>query len=291
MNEPEVLDLELLIQEHVPELIPSVNSQDRVVHYSWALSLGGLYGAMSWLAFGWPVGILVGLLGSSLGELTARAVSQRRTKRFRRALGRAPWSLYGEVADRFRRKIEAQRLSALGPDSTWQRARQPLVEAAAEAQRAVAYWRERSRQEEDEVVLAQLNTAERLAEKFTEALEELDRRSQVLQRFFHDCEAKLAVLERGRRDVEESRRLAELSERAEEVVDDTSRVLGSVARDFLSEAVRVGRALGAMERLRIKDSAGDLPLDRIESVADRILESAAREHRALDDLADQLTRR
>jgi hypothetical protein len=290
VNEPEVLDLELLIQEHVPELIPSVDSQDRSVHYSWALSLGGLYGAMSWLTFGWPVGIVVGLLCSSLGELTARAVGQRRMRQFRRSLTRTPWVLYGEVADRFRRKIEMQRRRALGPDSTWQRARQPLLEASAEAQRAVAYWRERSKQEDGEVVRTQLHTAQRLAEKFSEALGELDRRSEVLQRFFHDCEAKLAVLERGRRDVEESRRLADLSERAEEVVEDASRVLGSVARDVLSEAVRVGRALGAMERLGIKDSAGDLPLDRIESVADRILESAAQEHRALDELADQLTR-
>jgi hypothetical protein len=39
-----------------------------------------------------------------------------------------------------------------------------------------------------------------------------------------------------------------------------------------------------MTRLQIKDSAGELPLDQIEAVADRIIESAAEEHEAITKL-------
>jgi hypothetical protein len=47
---------------------------------------------------------------------------------------------------------------------------------------------------------------------------------------------------------------------------------------------KVGQVIGAMTRLQIKDSAGELPLDQIEAVADRIIESAAEEHEAITKL-------
>jgi len=177
----------------------------------------------------------------------------------------------------------------MGPGSEWYEARQPLQNAYDQASRSEAYWRERVKQDpSNEVTGAQLATAERLAAKFRGALGELDKRSDVLVRFFNDCEAKLAVLEFSKRDFEESRSLSELSDKADEIVYDAGATLAAIGRQFVSEAARVGEALGALERLQIKESAGDLPLDRIEAVADRIIESSEQERVALEGLVSRL---
>lgn len=111
----------------------------------------------------------------------------------------------------------------------------------------------------------------------------------MLLSFFNDCGAKLAVLESSRRDYEESKRLAALSDRADELVADAQTTLSLIGRQFVTEAVRVGEALGALERAQLRDSAGDPPLAHIETVADRIIESSTREQEVLADLAAKLS--
>ena len=230
---------------------------------------------------------IIGIVG---GEIAARLLHRKSRRAFMRMLDDAPWEMHQAIADHFRRDIEAHRERTLGVGSEWHRARDPLKKAFDEANRSVAYWKERLGQDEsNETVRAQLGTAERLSAKFGEALANLDRRSDVLLSFFNDCEAKLSVLESSKRDVEESKRLAALSNRADELVAEAETTLSLIGRQFVSEAVRVGEALGALERAQLKDSAGDLPLTQIETVADRIIESSAREHQVLTDLAARLS--
>ena len=46
----------------------------------------------------------------------------------------------------------------------------------------------------------------------------------------------------------------------------------------------MGEALGSFERIQLKSLAGEIELDQIEAVADRIIESSLEEHAALRDL-------
>jgi hypothetical protein len=46
----------------------------------------------------------------------------------------------------------------------------------------------------------------------------------------------------------------------------------------------VGHALGGLEVIGLLNLAGELPVDQVESIADRILESSDRERTALERL-------
>jgi hypothetical protein len=201
-----------------------------------------------------------------------------------------PDILYGQIADKFKNEITEYRTRMLGPQSEWHRARDPLKEAHDEANRSIAYWGERLRQGGDsEVVQKNLETAENLSLKFGRALEELDRRSDALLTFLNECYAKLAVLEGSRTDYAESQRLAALSEQAHVVVEDAESMLDRIGQEFLHEATRLGGALGALRALHLKEIAGDVPLDRIEHVADRILEVYHEDSDTLKMLAESIT--
>lgn len=207
----------------------------------------------------------------------------------RRVLYR-PDILYGQVADKFKNEITEYRTRMLGPQSDWHKAWDPLKQAQDEANRSIAYWGERLRQGGDsEVVEKNIEIAEDLSLKFTRALEELDRRSDALLTFLNECYAKLAVLEGSRTDYAESQRLAALSEQAAVVVEDAESVLDRIGQQFLEEATRLGGALGALRALHLKEIAGEVPLDQIEHVADRILEVYHEDSDALKNLVESIT--
>ena len=212
-----------------------------------------------------------------------------RVRRYHKELRETPGVLFEQIAQKFTREIRLHRDRVLGPNSDWERARAPLVGAKDEANRSAAYWR--GRQEEDhtnETARSQLRSAESLEAKFAEALGELDHRSEALLQFFNECEAKLPVLRRFKRDHEESLALAKLQERADETVVDAQSALGLIGQQFVSEALRMGQALGALERYELKESAGTVPLDRIERVADQILSSSHKERETLAALMEKM---
>lgn len=68
------------------------------------------------------------------------------------------------------------------------------------------------------------------------------------------------------------------------IVTDARRTLGAIGSTFLSEAIRVGNALGGIERVGLLNMADGISVDRIETLADRILESSQREQEMLDRL-------
>ena len=98
----------------------------------------------------------------------------------------------------------------------------------------------------------------------------------------------MRTLDRCNRDLEESRRLEELSGRADIVIARAEGVMESLARAFVAEARAMGDALGIVATVGIKSLAGEAPVENIEYLADRIIESSDRERTAIEDLDRQL---
>lgn len=112
-----------------------------------------------------------------------------------------------------RSQIEWHRARTLGRESEWAAVRASLIEAVDGAWGSTAYWRARLGQDPDnQVFTGQLKTATELHAKLRSALDKLDRRADVLLKFYHDCEARIAVMDRYNRDIEEIRRLDRLLE-------------------------------------------------------------------------------
>ncbi|UCC25816.1 MAG: hypothetical protein JSU98_01720 [Gemmatimonadales bacterium] len=284
----EPTDLGVLIERYAPDLRPNP-AVDRVSMYFSVGILTLFVGLAAYGPLGWIGAFVVSLVMVVLSVGLVEGYRYRRLMEFREIVRNRPWQLYGGIAESFRRDLEVQRARLMGPRSELGRARAPLEEALEEARRSEAYWTERCRQDPSSLLAKQqVETAERLSKKFDAALGELLERSRILLDFFNSCEAKLVALEHGRRDVEETRRLADLSDRADEVTSGADLALEGIAREVLSQAVRVGEALGAMERLRIQEAAGELPVDQMESVADQIIESADSERRLLSRLVAAL---
>ena len=284
----EVHDIDVLISSYAPELKPHVDRELRRVAW-WGLGGVFLLIAVALILGGSvaPVDAILMAMAAVVIGGTANEAFSRFERRFaeheyRRLLRTRPDILYGRVADKFKGEIERYRVQMLGPGSDWHRARAPLEEAEHEAARSTAYWAERLRQDPDnDLARSNLATAENLRLKFTRALEELDERSDALLTFLNECYAKVTLLESGRSDMEESRRLAALSEHAGEIVSDAESVLRRIGSQFIQEAVRLGSALGALRALQLKDTASDVPLNEIEHVADRILEVYAEDTEAV----------
>lgn len=230
----------------------------------------------------------------------ARPAQQRRSEirksaqRGIAAYGRGePWAVlrvHEFAVTEFRERIQAHRERTLGRGSEWGRARSELAQAADEAQRSAAYWRERLRGEPgSELARTQGRVADRLEAKLGEALGKLDARTAALRRFYSDCDARLAVMDRCNRDLEESRRLEELSGRADVVIAQAEGMIQTIAQQFVAEARNIAEALGGVATVGIKSLAGEAPVDNIEYLADHIIESSDRERSAIEDLERQLS--
>lgn len=281
-----VPDARSLFEQYLPD-IKATPAIDRVSAYFALSMLSVLGGLAGYNLFGWLAGVVATMAVLILGVGAFEGYRRRVITGFDEVLRDRPWELYGEVAERFRRDLSAQRGRLLGPGSEWGRARAPLEAAFQEARQAERYWEERAKSASPQPAARDHHrTAQQLAAKFRAALDELDARSQILLDFFSTCEAKLAALEFSKRDVDESRRLARLSSRADVVTVDAEEAIGRVGRDVLRHALEVGAALGAVERLRIQYTAGDLPVEEVESVADEILASADSERAALSRLLE-----
>lgn len=283
-----VPDVQLLVDRYLPEVRPTP-AVDRPSAYFGATMLGfilalGLSGMVGWVA-ATVIGVVIALVGGLYFEMYRK----RSLAEFDRIIRDRPWELYGRIADRFRDELASHRARLMGPASEWGRARAPLEEALHESRRSEAYWEERMAQDPDQpMVRDHRDTARALSEKFHAALSEVDRQHGILLDFFNACEAKLVALESSKRDVEESRRLARLSDRAEDVTLDAQFAMAAMGREVLVRALQLGEALGAADRLRIQHAAGDVDVDQIEVIADRILESAESERRELARLVSSV---
>ena len=288
------------MRQYAPHLVPQLGETRLTIHIVTTLSsltialgvLSALGGLSSLSLAGSSVLAVVGgfvVAGGVVGELATRRRHKTELAQYYRELSASPWRLYEAVAARFAEEVERQRARTLGPDSDWGRARRPLEAAAQESARSVAYWEQRCAMDPaNEVALDQRATALRLRDKFQEALKELDGRAQVLVAFFNECEARLAVLQSAKRDYEEVRKLGALSERADDIVTDARKTLNAIGSSFLTEAIRVGNALGGLERVGLLSLADNVPVDRIETLADRILESSLHEREMLDRLTKEV---
>jgi hypothetical protein len=283
---------EELVQRFAPHLAPrfgEVRIATHVLAFAGSFTLA-ILPLSAFRVIGPTVTIVVSaslISGAVVAELVARRSYRTTLARFYRELNTSPGKLYAAVAAQFEREIERQRARTLGPESEWDQARKPLEAAAQEAARSVAYWERRYVMDQaNEVVLRQRETALRLDRKFQRALTHLHARAHILARFFNECEARLAVLQSATRDYDEARKLDALAERADEVVADAQRTLTDIGSTFVTEAIRVGNALGRLERAGWLGMANAVSVDKIETLADRILDSSLHER----DTLEQLTR-
>ncbi len=254
---------------------------------------GGAGGALGTLAAAVVIGLVV---ASSRQAPTRRKRSAIRKEAedgivaYRRG---EPWAVlrvHEFAVTEFRERIQAHRERTMGRGSEWGRARSELTRAADEAQRSAAYWRERLRGEpESELARTQGRIADRLEAKLGEAVGKLDARAAALRKFYNDCDARLAVMDRCNRDIEESRRLEELSGKADVVIAEAEGTIQALALQFVAEARNIADALGGVATVGIKSLAGEAPVDNIEYLADHIIESSDRERSAIEDLERQLS--
>lgn len=286
MEDPSTEELRALVEQHAPELLHAVVTESD----QWAImlgagSLGALVGAVIGVGIApdavLPLGGLLAIVTPLLVFLGVHVKKKPLPSRVK---------VYSALGAAFRREIERRRAELLGPRSEVGKARQALVDALQEASHSRAYWMERASHEDStELVERELPVATALVSKFEAALARLDRRQSVLRDFLNDCEARIAPLENVGRDYEEVQRLRSLAGRADEVVVEADESVGRIAAGFLVEAQRVAEALGAAEMEQLKDVAAEVPLDRIEEVADQILEHSTREDRELQALVHRLS--
>ena len=248
-----------------------------------------------WVVFGGITGSgTAGFLGAGLTLVLLRFIPpqlrvSRRLKAFRSGEPDVVLDVYRFAVDEFRGQIERHRARTLGRRSEWGAARAELARAVDEADRSMAYWRARLGQDPDNQTFAgQWRTATKLQGKLRSALGKLDGRADVLRRFYNDCEARIAVMDRCNRDIEETRRLDRLSGTADMVIVGAETALAGIGASFVREAHKMGRVLGSFERLQLKSLAGEAPLDDIEFLADRINESSEKEFATVERLSRKM---
>ncbi len=251
------------------------------------LKVAGLWLVLASVTGSGPLGLL-----SALGTLALVRFlppylrASRRLKAFRAGELGAVMDVYRFAVHEFRGQIERHRARTLGSESEWGAARAELARAVDAADRSVAYWRVRLAQDpNNELATRQLETATALDAKLGSALGRLDGRADVLRKFYNECEARVAVMDRYNRDIEESRRLERLSGTADMVIAGADAALAGIGASFVREALKVGEVLGDFERLQLTSLAGQAPLDNIEYLADRINESSEREFDTVEKLS------
>ena len=296
MDSLEPTSVEDLVRLHTPDLIPQSDPAIRLfvpvafflltgtIVVTTLAAIGGQAATMA-LSLAGIAGVLG---GGGIGWLMHRD-HQAQLRRFSSDLKDSPWKFYEAVALKFAAEVERQRARTIGPSSEWGRARLSLEGAAQEADRSVAYWTQRlSTEPGSDIANTQLAAATKLRDKFHTALSGLDQRARLLVTFFNDCEARVAVLQSTKRDYEEIRKLEALADRSDDVVTHAEETLVSIGAGFVSEAIRVGNALGGLERMGLVNLAGEVPVDQIEALADRILESDERDRSALERVAGSI---
>ena len=260
--------------------------------------------------FGWGIVLSICLavlfykmrLDSALGRLVATAAAGEFVQRWKirasvkqgiEAYERGePWAVarvHEYAVEKFRNRVAGHREQTLGDSSEWGRARASLMEAASDAQRSAAYWRFRLRQEpSNEFAKSQKDVSDRLQAKLAKAFEKLEARSVALRRFYNECDARLAAMDRRNRDLEEFRRLDKLSGRADMIIAHAEGTIHGLAIAFVADARAFAAALGDVATVSITSLAGEAPLDNIDYFADRIIEDSDRDREAIEDLERRL---
>lgn len=210
----------------------------------------------------------------------------RRLNAYRAGKPEVVLDVYRFAAGEFRGEIARHRTRTLGSESEWAAAREVLAQATDDADRSVAYWRNRGREDPDDQVIArQLNKATELDEKLRSALGKLDGRADVLRRFFNECEAKVSGMDRYNRDLEEIRRLDRLSGTADMAIAGAEATLAGIGASFVRQARKVRKVFEDFERLQLEALAGEVPLDDIELLADRINEASEWKYATVEELS------
>ena len=203
-----------------------------------------------------------------------------------------PWAVaqvHEYAVEEFRNRVAEHRETTIGDSSQWGRARASLMEAASDAQRSAAYWGARLRQEpSNEFAKSQKDVSDQLEAKLATAFEKLEARSVVLRRFYNECDARLAAMDRHNHDLEEFRRLKELSSRADIVIAHAEGTMHGLATAFVAEAQAFADALGGVAAVSITALAGEAPMDNINYFADRIIEGSDRDRAAIEDIERRL---
>lgn len=208
---------------------------------------------------------------------------------FRAGRPAAVLEVYRVAVKLFEARIGHHRARTLGSESEWGRARAALAERTDSASGQVVYWRARVREDPgNEMATTQLKAANAVHDKLQSAMAKLDARVSVLLRFYNECEAKLALMDRYNSDLEKARNLEKLTGEADLVVAEAEGTLAAIGAQFLQEAHWVGEALGGLERIQIKELAGEANLDNIEHMADRIIESSEADRRSIEELRQVL---
>ena len=194
------------------------------------------------------------------------------------------------AVEEFRNRVAAHREKTLGDSSEWGRARASLMEAASDAQRSAAYWRARLQQEpSNEFAKSQKDVSDRLDAKLAQAFEKLEARSVALRRFYNECDARLAAMDRHNRDLQEFRRLKQLSGRADMVIATAEGTMDGLAIAFAAEAQAFAGTLRGVARVSITALAGEASMDNIDYFAERIIEDSERDRAAIEDLERRLS--
>jgi hypothetical protein len=292
MNAIDLSTVEALVRQHAPDIVPETNPSSRVFAQVAVGLFTCLFTTLGLAAAGMDDARAIFFLtsiagiGSGLGAgWFVRRANDKDQRRFSNQLKDSPWLFYDAVSAKFSSEIERQRSRTIGPNSEWGRARLSLESAAQDAERSVAYWTKRLSSERDHALAqTQLATATRLRDKFYSALAGLDQRARLLVTFFNECEARIAVLQSTKRDYEEVRKLDVLADRSDEIVTHAEDTLASIGASFVAEALRVGNALGGLERAGLVNLAAAVPVEHLEALADRIVESSRRDQTALESV-------
>jgi hypothetical protein len=289
-----------IIEALAPEMAPR-RAPESIWIARISLGVGGIYAGSlaAYLAFGagsafqvwsWPIMAVSALVTAAGGDLVLRRRTERLRRRFFVDLEREPWKYQHRLIHVYREKLREYESQVLGPGSPIEQARQPMLAAADEARKSLAYWQARHQEEGANAMIASNSlVAEDLTSKLDGALADLDRRRGVLSAFFGKCEARLGLLERGQRDSEESEKLQRLSETAGGLIHSAEATLAEIGRVSARQAIALGEALGAFERARLWHKAGEVPVEEIEHVADAILASSERDHALVLSLVRELS--
>ncbi len=97
-------------------------------------------------------------------------------------------------------------------------------------------------------------------------------------------------MDRYNQDRAETRRLENLSDRADMVIAEAEGTLAAIGRQFVDEAQRVGRALTGLADAQVLFLAGEAPLDDLEALADRIIERSESDEKTIRELDATLGR-
>ena len=289
--------------------LPVTSSLDSIAkeHYRGLVADRGV-SFTKWLPAGCavvPLAILLGIFNPSwavalmslwfvslpVSVITRRLWVSRSMAKFQSGHSAAVVPIYRKAVREFRKQVKFHRARTLGRRSEWGRARSSLAHKKDRAEKQVAYWRTRLKQEPDnELATAQLETARAVNAKLRTAMRQLDARAKALLRFYNECEVKLDLMDRHNADLEKTRRLEELSGAADLAIGTADSTLNAIGRQFLREAHALGRVLGGLEEVQIKALAGEADLDNMEYLADQIIERSEADQKTVENLERALRR-